>query len=194
MNEHYFSESPTSKINLFTIKTNLRNQNFQFLTATGMFSPKNIDKGTRLLIETMELPIEGNILDLGTGYGVIGIVTACIAPNCYVYMIDRNERAVWLAKENIKKNAINNAEARIGGLEAVKNIKFKLILSNPPLSMGYEKLNSLFSSIPDYFDQDCVFQIVLRKTHQKIISMMENIFTNIEILKKKSGYIILKCY
>ena len=82
MSEHYFSESPTSKINLFTIKTNLRNQNFQFLTATGMFSPKNIDKGTRLLIETMELPIEGNILDLGTGYGVIGIVTACIVTKC----------------------------------------------------------------------------------------------------------------
>lgn len=194
MSEHYFSESPTSKIHLYTIKTNLRNQNFQFLTATGIFSPKNIDKGTRLLIETMELPTKGNILDLGTGYGVIGIVTACIAPNCHVYMIDQNERAIWLTKENIKKNAITNAEARIGGLEVVKNLKFKTILCNPPLSMGYEKLNSLFSLIPNYFDQNCVFQIVLRKTHQKIISMMEHIFTNIEILKKKSGYIILKCY
>ena len=151
MNEHYFSESPTSKINLFTIKTNLRNQNFQFLTATGIFSPKNIDKGTRLLIETVELPPKGNLLDLGTGYGVIGIVAACISPNCHVYMIDRNERAIWLAKENIKKNAITNAEARIGGLEAVKNLKFKLILSNPPLSIGYEKLNSLFSLTPNYF-------------------------------------------
>ncbi|MFX1450055.1 MAG: class I SAM-dependent methyltransferase [Promethearchaeota archaeon] len=194
MNEHYFSDAPSSKIKLYTIKTNLRNQNFEFSTSSGIFSPKNIDKGTRLLIDTMQLPDEGNILDLGTGYGAIGIVVASIALKCQVYMIDKNERAIWLAKENIKKNATVNAEARVGGLEAVKNLKFSLILSNPPLAIGYENLNSLFSSIPEYFDKNCTLQMVLRKTHQKIISMMENIFTNVNVLKKKSGYLILKCY
>ena len=194
MNDHYFSDAPSSKIKLYTIKTNLRNQNFEFSTSSGIFSPKNIDKGTRLLIDTMQLPDEGNILDLGTGYGAIGIVVASIALNCQVYMIDRNERAIWLAKENIKKNAIVNAEARVGGLEAVKNLKFSSILSNPPLAIGYENLNSLFSSIPEYFDKKCTLQMVLRKTHQKVISMMENIFTNVNVLKKKSGYLILQCY
>ncbi|MHA1298243.1 MAG: class I SAM-dependent methyltransferase [Candidatus Helarchaeota archaeon] len=194
MNEHYFTKSPTSKINLYTIKTNLRGQIFQFLTASGIFSPKNIDKGTRILIETMELPKKGNVLDLGTGYGPIGIVAATIAPNCMVYMIDQNERAIWLAKENIKKNAITNAEARVGGFEAIKNLKFKIILCNPPLSMGYEKINSFLSPVKDYLDINGIFQIVIRKTHKKIICMMENIFTNVELLKKKSGYIILKCF
>lgn len=193
MKEHYFSESPTSKIIFYTIKTSLKNQTFKFLTTSGIFSPRYIDSGTRLLIENMQLPKEGNILDLGTGYGVIGIVVANTAPNCKIYMIDLNERAIWLAKENIKRNAITNAEVRVGGLENVKNLKFKLILTNPPLSIGYEKLYSLLSLIPNYFDEDCSFQIVLRKTHKKIISMMESIFTDVEVMKKKSGYIVLKC-
>ncbi|MHA1377759.1 MAG: class I SAM-dependent methyltransferase [Candidatus Helarchaeota archaeon] len=192
MNDYYFSKSPNSKVNLYTIKTNLKNQTFQFLTSSGIFSPKSIDKGTRLLIETIQVPNVGNILDLGSGYGPIGIVVAAIAPESKVYMIDQNERAIWLAKENIKKNAIQNAEARIGGLEVLKKLKFDLIISNPPLSIGYKKISSLLSLVPNYLNDNGNLQIVLRKTHKKIISIMENIFTNIEILKRKSGYIILK--
>jgi 16S rRNA (guanine1207-N2)-methyltransferase len=193
MNDHYFSKSPVSKINLYTIKTNLKNQMFQFTTSSGVFSPKQVDKGTRLLIENMEMPNEGMVLDFGTGYGPIGIVAAAISPKCTIYMIDQNERAVWLAKENVKKNAINNAKVMIGGLEAVNDLKFKLILSNPPLSMGYEKINSIFSEISEHIDADGSFQFVLRKTHKKIILQTETFFSSVEVMKKKAGYVMLKC-
>ncbi len=95
------------------VRTNLRGKHFEFLTSSSVFSKTKIDSGTRLLIESMVLPKKGNVLDIGCGYGAVGIAAAKFNPNLHVVMTDVNLRAVRLAKQNVELNKIVNAEVRL---------------------------------------------------------------------------------
>ena len=92
--EHYFAAEPKSKERFGLVRTNLCGRNFEFLTASSVFSKRRIDLGTRLLIESMILPKTGSILDIGCGYGAVGIVAAALCPKLRVIMTDVNVRAV----------------------------------------------------------------------------------------------------
>ena len=104
--EHYFAEHPKSVPRFGLIRAYLRGRSFEFLTASGVFSKNRIDLGTRLLIESMVLPEEGHVLDVGCGYGPIGIVVAALNPRLEVTLIDVNSRALRLAKRNVEKNCL----------------------------------------------------------------------------------------
>lgn len=121
------------------IQEELRGKNYIFHTKPGIFSKSRIDPGSRLLIETMEIRPTDLILDLGCGYGPIGIVAASLAYQGRVFLIDSNIRAVRLAEENIKLNSLTNTTALLSdGFEAVSNHQFSVILCNPPSSSGIE--------------------------------------------------------
>ena len=194
MNEHYFTEHPKSKLNLGLLRTNFRDKPFQFITATGVFSRTRIDPGTRLLIETMLLPEKGRILDLGCGYGPIGIAAATFNPNLHVVMTDINDRAVWLAKKNIKRNFLENVEVRRGYLyEPVKNMKFETILSNPPITAGMKTIQPLITQAPKHLKEEGLLQIVVKskKSGKQINKIMNKTFGNVHVLARKSGYRVL---
>jgi len=87
----------------------LRGLEFEFFTLSGVFSYRRIDNGTRLLIESMVLPGEGRVLDMGCGYGPVGIVAARLVPGLEVWMTDVNERAVALARRNSEWNGVDAA-------------------------------------------------------------------------------------
>ena len=110
--EHYFAETPKSEPKLGMVQTRLRGQPFKFLTSSSVFSKKQVDPGTRLLIEAMLLPDSGNVLDVGCGYGAVGIAAAASNPRLRVVLTDVNMRAVQLARQNIKINRVRNAEVR----------------------------------------------------------------------------------
>jgi 16S rRNA (guanine1207-N2)-methyltransferase len=110
---HYFTAHPKSKVKLGIVRTYLCGRPFEFLTASGVFSKKRVDLGTRLLIESMFLPEKGCVLDVGCGYGAVGIVVASSNPDLRVVMVDVNERAVWLAKQNVQRNNVSNVEVNI---------------------------------------------------------------------------------
>ena len=102
--EHYFSSEPKSEERFGLVRACLCGRNFEFLTASSVFSKKRIDLGTRLLIESMVLPKEGCVLDIGCGYGAVGIVAASLNPKLHVVMTDVNIRAVRLARKNMELN------------------------------------------------------------------------------------------
>ncbi len=104
--EHYFSSAPQSHERFGLIRTSLCGKSFEFLTASSVFSKRKIDCGTRLLIESMILPTTGYILDLGCGYGAVGISVAKFNPKLNVIMTDVNARAVRLAKKNLTLNRV----------------------------------------------------------------------------------------
>ena len=191
--EHYFSEKPDSDVKLNKFKVFLRNHTYQFVTSSGVFSPKKIDKGTLFLIENMEIPNEGIILDLGTGYGPIGIVAADMCSKCQVHMIDINERAIWLAKENIRLNNINNARVVKSDLFEKIQDKYDLIISNLPYTTGIKNIEKINELIPSYLHQTGQYQIVVPKQHARIISNLERIFKNVKVFGKK-GYKFVSCF
>lgn len=110
---------------------------FVFRTAPGVFSRGRVDRGSRLLLEAVRLEGAERILDLGCGYGVLGIVVAARAPESRVTLVDVNPRAAALAEENVRANRIRNAEVRCGdGCAPVAGLTFDLVLVNPPIRAG----------------------------------------------------------
>jgi len=191
---HYFAVHPKSKMKLGMIRTNLRGRFFEFLTASGVFSKRRLDLGTRLLIESMILPKEGSVLDVGCGYGAVGIAAAAFVPEFHVIMVDLNERAVWLAKQNIKINNIGNAEARQGQLyEPVRGLKFDCVLSNPPVSAGMEIVKTIITEAPKHMASQALFQMVVRSKvgGKRLRAILEDAFGNVDVLARKSGYRVL---
>ena len=194
MTEHYYTERPKSKPEYGLITTYLRNRQFTFLTASGVFSKTRIDPGTRLLIETMILPEKGYILDLGCGYGPVGIAAAVFNPKLHIVMTDLNERALWLAKENAKRNRAENVETRKGFLyEPVKDMKFETILSNPPTTAGMKIVLPIIEQAPRCLVKDGLLQIVVRSkiSGKTLTQAIEETFGNITVHARKSGYRVL---
>lgn len=110
---------------------------FTFVSRPGVFSHGEVDPASRLLLEVASVHPGDRILDLGCGYGILGIVAAQQAPEGYAVMVDRNLLAVELARENARLNAVTNVEVLLSdGVEAVADRRFDLVLCNPPFHAG----------------------------------------------------------
>ncbi|MGD0977627.1 MAG: class I SAM-dependent methyltransferase [Candidatus Bathyarchaeia archaeon] len=192
--EHYFVANPKSRPRYGLIRTHLRGKPFEFLTASGVFSKQRIDLGTRLLIESMLLPKKGCALDIGCGYGAVGIGAAAFNPRLYVILVDVNARAVWLARQNVEKNMVSNAEVRRGCLYApVKDLIFDCVLSNPPVSAGMETVKAMIVEAPRHMVCGGVFQMVVKSKigGKRLRTIFEEAFGNVEVLARESGYRVL---
>ncbi|WP_341534068.1 class I SAM-dependent methyltransferase [Sporosalibacterium faouarense] len=120
------------------IKTNIKGIDLQFETSSDVFSPHNIDLGTLTMLSTLEFEQEDKVLDLGCGYGVVGVLAAKIIGAENVTMVDVSEEAVNLAKKNAKLN--NVPEVKIyqsDGLLELQESNFTKILSNPPYHANF---------------------------------------------------------
>ena len=196
VSEHYFSENPTSTEERGLIISTLRGIKMEFVTSSGIFSHKRIDNGTRLLVEFMELPAKGRLLDLGCGYGVIGTTAALINPLLEVTMTDVNARAVSLAAENVSRNRAKNASARLGSLyEPVNAIKFDLVVTNPPISAGITRVvEPIINGAPVHLNSGGSLQLVVQsnKGGRTVTGLIEEAFGEAQILAKGGGYRVLK--
>ncbi len=197
--EHYFSEYPDVNLKIHTVSESLRRHLYIFKTVSGIFSFKKLDLGSRVLIENMRIPQKPSVLlDLGCGYGAIGIILAYESPKSTVYLIDINKRAVWCAKENIKINLSDHKKRvfTIAGnyFEAlnIKDIKFDAIYMNPPLRMGKTSFLNLCGKVSDYLKEEGFFEFVIRKKMgaQSIFDSLNKMEfkKKIEIICKRSGY------
>jgi 16S rRNA (guanine1207-N2)-methyltransferase len=192
--EHYFAAHPKSRPRYGLIRAYLRRRPFEFLTASGVFSKQRVDLGTRLLIESMLLPKKGCALDMGCGYGVVGIAVAAFNPRLYVILVDVNARAVWLARQNVEKNLVSNAEVRRGCLYApVEDLIFDCVLSNPPVSAGLETVKAIIVEAPRHMTCRGVFQMVVKSKvgGKRLRAIFEEAFGNVEVLARESGYRVL---
>ncbi len=192
--EHYFASTPKSKARFGMVHTRLRGEAFKFLTASSVFSKKQVDLGTRLLIEAMQLPDAGTVLDVGCGYGAVGIAVATSNPRLHVVMTDVNIRAVQLARRNLKINKVSNAEVRCGYLyEPIKDSTFNCVLSNPPVSAGMETVKAIITHAASVMADGAPFQMVIRsKIGAKTLpSVFNETFGNCHVLARKSGYRVL---
>ena len=191
--EHYFTAHPKSEAQYGLIRTRLRGCAFEFLTASGVFSKDRVDLGTRLLIEAMVLPDTGCVLDIGCGYGAVGVAAAAFNPRLNVIMTDLNMRAVRLSRQNIEINKLHNAEVRHGYLyEPVAGLAFDCVLSNPPVSAGMETVRTIIREAPKVMTKKASFQMVVRsKISGTLPSVFKETFGNCAVHARESGYRIL---
>ncbi len=194
---HYFINDENLKSDIKEYKIKIEDLLFNFKTDNGVFSKGELDFGTKVLIDTvLKEEILGNVLDLGCGYGVIGIVLNKIK-NVYVDLIDINKRAIHLTKLNIKDNDCNNINCFESDGYLNINKKYNVIVTNPPIRVGKEKLYSLIIDAKEYLLDNGKIYLVIRKEQgaKSFINDMEKYY-NITILEKKKGFFVicLKCY
>ena len=192
--DHYFTSAPKSKERFGLVRACLLGRNFEFLTASSVFSKRRIDLGTRLLIESMLLPAEGCVLDIGCGYGPVGVVAASLNSKLRVVMTDVNIRAVRLARKNVELNNIGNAEVRYGHFyEPVDGLVFNCVLSNPPVSAGMETVKAIVKGARRVLADQGTFQMVIRsKIGSKALpAFFEETFGNVKVVSRGSGFRVL---
>lgn len=187
--EHYYSADQKSDLNIKKIRQRIRGINFEFYTASGVFSNEKIDRGTLVLAENMIVNNNSKVLDIGCGIGILGIVAAK-SFDADIVMTDINKRAVMLA---VKNAGLNNVKAEIyqGNLyEKIKDNNFDVILSNPPQTAGKEICFRLIEQSKNHLKKNGSLQIVARhnKGGRSLSKKMEEVFGNVHVIAKKSGY------
>ncbi|WP_040953134.1 class I SAM-dependent methyltransferase [Gorillibacterium massiliense] len=196
MSEHYYTGKPTAKHEQRTIQDKLRGRAFTFLTDAGVFSKGGVDFGSRLLIETMEVRENDRVLDVGCGYGPIGLTAATLALHGAVTMVDINERAVELAKSNAQKNGIANVSIITSDLfEAVQEQEFDCILTNPPIRAGKETVHRIFEEAYQHLALGGSLWVVIQKKQgaPSAFTKLEALFGEVQEAAKDKGYWIFRC-
>jgi len=182
-------------VKLGLVRCRLRGMGFEFLTSSGIFSHKKLDLGTRLLVESMVLPESGRVLDVGCGYGPVGIVAARLVPGLEVWMTDVNERAVRLAERNCERNDVA-CVVREGDLYGpVGEMEFDVVLSNPPFSAGMRRVvEPLVDGAWDHLVEGGSLQAVVRTNvgGRALAGLMEGRFGGVEVLGRGSGFRVLR--
>lgn len=196
MTNHYYSENPMLDHKLEEWSFELRGKKFQFLTDSGIFSRNTVDFGSRVLIDAFEwesLPT-GRLLDVGCGYGPIGLSLAAVTGRT-VEMIDVNQRAVALAQENAKRNQIEQVDIHPSNIyETLTEKEYAAIVSNPPIRAGKKVVHEILSGAHPLLVVGGTLTVVIQKKQgaPSAEKKMLEVFGNVEIVTKDKGYYILK--
>ncbi|ANU09273.1 methyltransferase small [Planococcus antarcticus DSM 14505] len=196
MSQHYYSKNPQTKSNPREWTDVLLGKKIRFQTDTGVFSKSEVDFGSRLLIETFEeAEIDGPVLDVGCGYGPIGMVLAKAFPHKQVHMVDVNTRAIELAKINVEKNDISNVQIyESDGLDAVVTSDFSAILTNPPIRAGKETIFRFYEEAAEKLAEGGSLWVVIQKKQGAPSTQvkLEELFGEVRVVDKKKGYFIFE--
>jgi 16S rRNA (guanine1207-N2)-methyltransferase len=175
------------------IRERVRDLELVLYTQSGVFAHRGLDPGTRLLIETMRVSPTARVLDLGCGYGAIGIAAAKLATRGHVIMVDTDIRATRLAQRNVEANGVTNAEVILGdGVHDLPSrARFEVVASNPPTHSGREVLDDFVASAYRVLrPRGQLFMVVNRLLSLK--QEIGRVFGNVEIAARSKGYIVVR--
>lgn len=191
--EHYFTQKPTAEHNERIIEYSVDNIRLNFITDSGVFSRARADYGSDLLIKSLP-PLTGKILDLGCGYGLIGLSLAKLYPQTDIDLVDINERAINLTKKNMALNNIENA--RIYQSDGFSNVTglYNCVVSNPPIRAGKNVIYTLFEQSKEFILPGGSLYIVIQKKQgaPSARNKLNSVFGNCETINKSAGYWILR--
>ncbi|WP_019228368.1 class I SAM-dependent methyltransferase [Sedimentibacter sp. B4] len=196
--EQYFTKNPTTQKEIYKFDWNLGKDKFYFYTSNSVFSKNGVDFGSMLLVETVikeNANFKGNILDLGCGYGPIGVMLAKLIENANVTMSDVNERALELAKMNAEENKVKTRVKTLSS-SAFENINenFDMIVTNPPIRAGKDVVFSFYEGAYEHLNKGGHLYVVIQKKQgaPSTKEKLESLFGNCETAEKKSGYFIFR--
>ena len=194
--DQYFAEQPRSRSERAERRFLYRGELLTFVVDTGIFSSHGLDPGTALLIENLTLRPTDRVLDLGCGCGAVGVAAAKSALEGHVVLTDVNRRAARLARENLERNRVKNAEVRVGSLFApVANETFDVIATNPPFHAGRALVLRLLSGASDHLAPDGRI-VLVGKGSQGIRFYQEWLESHwpgpVSVLGRGSGYRVLE--
>jgi len=163
-----------------------------FHTTWGLFSPKGIDEGTRLLLRHLQVKPDDRAIDLGCGYGPLGIAIARSAPQGHCLMVDKDFVAVEYANANARRNGVSNAEAMLSdGLKHIPPQRFTLAVTNLPAKTGKEHYYLFFHDILQHLEPGGRFYVVVISGLRRFIERAFNeVFGNHTKVKQGKNYTV----
>ena len=189
---HYFSPAPPGPPGRpRVVRFQDRGREYRFHTAAGVFSRGGVDRGTRLMLEAVDLGDAATVLDLGCGYGPVGVVIAARAPRARVVLVDINPRAAALAAANVRENGVRNAEVRTGdGCAPVDAMRFDLVLLNPPIRAGRSAVVRLVRDARAHLAPAGRFYLVARTSQgaRSLARCMNEVFERVSEIERGGGF------
>ena len=192
MPDHYYTENPNSAHDERRIALQALGNDLTFVTDAGVFSRDGLDRGTEVLLEALP-PLEGRVLDLGCGWGAVGVALGKRYPALDIVMTDINSRAVELARRNLAENGVTAAVLQGDGFDAVEG-RFDTIVTNPPIRAGKAVIYGLFARARDYLEPDGALYVVIRKQQgaPSALKYLKEIYSRAETVDRASGFHVLR--
>ena len=190
----YFDNDKNIKSEKKNIKFYFKEKEYNLVSDNGVFSKDRFDYGTRVLLESVDIDnMYGNVLDLGCGIGVVGIILKSVNKDISIDMVDVNERAIELSKENIKLYGLNNNIFVSDGYDSITK-KYDYIITNPPIRAGKDIIRRFLLGSYEYLEDNGILYFVMRKDHgvKSMIKELEKKF-DIKVVNKDKGFYVVEC-
>ena len=193
--QHYFSNNENLEHHYQTITYMDQGKELKFTTDNGVFSKNMIDYGSRVLLDAIPNDLDGHFLDVGCGYGTLGVVLAKRNKERTIDMVDVNERALELAALNAKQNCVDN-QVDIFVSDSYQHVdkKYDAIVTNPPIRAGKKVVHAILTGAYQHLNSNGSLWVVIQKKQgaPSAKKQMEETFGNCEIVTKDKGYYILQ--
>jgi len=191
---HYFKNDATLDHDVDIFHVTILNNQFSFYTDKGVFSKRGLDYGSKVLIENLKIEKHiQQVLDVGCGYGPIGLAIAKAHPNLLVTMVDINERAINLARKNAETNNVSNVLIKTSDLFSNVNDTYDLIISNPPIRAGKQTIFKLYEHAEKHLKKGGLLCVVIQKKQgaPSTFEYLKTLFSSVEVVEKDKGYWVI---
>lgn len=194
--DHYFSPSPQTPSQPRWLEATLRGEAWRFKTDRGVFSYQHVDPGSKLLLEAMVIPLGARVLEVGAGYGPIGLVAARLAgPTGFATLVEVNQRAADLAVENAASNGVPNVRVIAAGEVAPEVVGPQdIVLSNPPIHAGWAVVDALLEKAAETLVPGGAMWLVGYK-HKGLGSLKKRLgalLGPVETIDRRAGFHVLR--
>lgn len=197
MTDHYFTSKPSADKNEKKIEARLKGQQMTFTTDAGVFSRDRVDFGSQVMTEAIDERVFSTqeVLDVGCGYGPVGLSLAKANPSLHIDMIDVNERALELAKKNAELNGVSNVSIFLSSIyEQVEKKTYGAVISNPPIRAGKQTVHKIITDAKEHLADNGVLIIVIQKKQgaPSAKKVMEETYGNVTRIGLDKGYWVLQ--
>lgn len=194
MDNHYFSQTPQAASSPKPFDTVYKGVRYRFVTDAGVFSKGEMDKGTMTLLSAAPERMEGTLLDLGCGWGAVGVTLGKLHPALLVTMADINERAIALAADNARANGVKAETVLSDGFDKIPG-QFDYILLNPPIRAGKQVVYRLFDGCRQHLAPEGSLYVVIRKQQgaDSAQKYLATLFEEVTIRQRNAGFRVFEC-